>query len=87
MFQKHVKDRTMQKQEELRGSCPGADTQLRGRSQVILLPTQALHNPKGRSDCDPEPVPLEERGFLACKGSFLSLLTLPWSLMVHLGLL
>lgn len=42
MFQKHVKDKTMQKQEEFRGNSPGADTQRRGTSQVIHYPSWLL---------------------------------------------
>lgn len=77
MFQKHVNNRTMQKQEELRGNSRGADTLLRGRSQVTSLPTPAPHHSRGSSDSNCEPVPSDERGFLACKGYFLSLPTLP----------
>lgn len=67
MFQKQVKDRTTQKQEELRGNSPRVDTQLRGRSQVISLPIPVPHHSRGSSDCNSEPVPSDEGGLLACK--------------------
>lgn len=42
MFQKRVNDRTVQKQDEFRGNSSGADTQLRGKSQVIHYPLRLL---------------------------------------------
>lgn len=49
-FQKHVKGRTKQMQNKLRGGSPGEDTQLLGESQVLHCSALALHHYRGSSD-------------------------------------